>query len=73
MAISSDRMFRVLLLMVGVGLWVAALPTFARGIIAPAFTRDLLSAGSLSVAVVFHTLSVILLAAIVERRGRSGP
>ena len=45
MAISSDRMFRVLLLMVGVGLWVAALPTFARGIIAPAFTRDLLSAG----------------------------
>ena len=73
MAISSDRMFRLLLLMVCVGLWVAALPAFARGIVGPAFTRDLLSAGALSVAVVLHTLGVILLASLVERSGRSWP
>ena len=67
MTTSSDQMFRILILMVCVGLWLAALPAFARGIVGPAFTRDLLSAGSLSVAAVFHTLSVILFASLVGR------
>ena len=71
MTISTDRMFRVLLLIVCVGLWIAALPAFARGIVGPAVTRDVVAAGSISVAVVFHTLSLILLASIVERSGRS--
>lgn len=68
---TSDQMFRMLLLLVCVGLWVAALPAFARGIVGPAFTRDLLSAGSLGVAAVFHTLSVILFASLVGRHRHS--
>ncbi len=60
MTMSNDRLFRVTLLIVCVGLWVVALPSFARGIIGPAVTRDLVTAGTLSVAAIFHTLSVIL-------------
>ena len=67
MAISNDQLFRMLLLVVSVGLWAVAFPAFARGIVGPAVTRDVVTAGSLSVAVVFHTLSVILLAAMCER------
>ncbi len=67
MTISNDRLFRVVLLIVCVGLWVAALPPFARGIIGPAVTRDLVAAGTLSIAAVFHTLSLILFASIFER------
>ncbi len=48
MTISNDRLFRVTLLIVCVGLWVVALPPFARGIIGPAVTRDLVAAGTLS-------------------------
>ena len=66
MTIFNDRLFRVTLLIVCVGFWVVALPPFARGIIGPAVTRDLVTAGTHSVAVVFHTLSVILLASICE-------
>ena len=33
MTTSSDQMFRILILMVCVGLWLAALPAFARGIV----------------------------------------
>ena len=67
MTIFNDRLFRVMLLIVCVGLWVVALPPFARGIIGPAVTRDLVTAGTLSVAVIFHTLSLILFASIYER------
>ncbi len=66
MAISNDRLVRILLLVVCIGLWAVAFPAFARGIVGPAVTRDLVTAGSLSVAVVFHTLSVILLGSICE-------
>ncbi len=67
MTISNDRLFRVTLLIVCVGLWLVALPPFAQGIIGPAVTRDLVTAGTLSVAVIFHTLSLILFASIYER------
>ena len=50
MTLASDRLFRVLLLIVCVGLWVVALPTFALGIVGPAVTRDVATAGSVSVA-----------------------
>lgn len=67
MTTSSDQMFRILILMACVGLWLAALPAFACGVVAPAFTRDLLTAESLGVGAVFHTLSVILFASRVGR------
>ncbi len=67
MTLASDRLFRVLLLLVCVGLWVVAFPAFARGIVSPAVTRDLVTAGTLSAAALFHTLSVILLGSIFER------
>ena len=71
MTISSDRMFRVLLLIVCVSLWMTALPAFARGVVGSAFTRDLVTAGSLSVGVVFQTLSLVMLSSMLERAGRS--
>ena len=67
MTMSNDRLFRVTLLIVCVGLWAVAFPTFARGIVGPAVTRDLVTAGTLSVAAIFHTLSLILFASIYER------
>ena len=73
MTISSDRMFRLLLLTFCVGLWAMALPTFARGIVGPALTRDLVTAGSVSVAFLFHTLGLILLGAIFERSRHPWP
>ncbi len=69
MTLASDRLFRVLLLIVCVGLWVVALPKFALGIVGPAVTRDVATAGLVSVAVVFHTLSVILFGSLFERTG----
>jgi hypothetical protein len=73
MTISSGRMFRVLLLIVCMSLWMTALPAFARGIVGPAFRRDLVTAGSLCVGVVFHTLSLVMLSPMLERAGRSWP
>ncbi len=73
MAISNDRLFRILLLVVCVGLWAVAFPAFARGIVGPAVTRDLVTAGTLSVAAIFHTLSVILFGSIFERSQRLWP
>ena len=67
MTMSNDRLFRVTLLIVCVGLWAVAFPAFARGIVGPAVTRDLVTAGTLSVAAIFHTLSLILFASIYER------
>ena len=67
MNISTDRIFRVLLLVVCVGFWVTALPAFARGIVNPAVTRDVVTAGAMSMAALLHTLSLVLLASIVER------
>ncbi len=73
MTLASDRLFRVLLLIVCVGLWVVALPTFALGIVGRAVTRDVATAGSVSVAVVFHTLSVILFGSRFGRLAWSVP
>ena len=67
MTMSNDRLFRVTLLIVCVGLWAVAFPAFARGIVGPAVTRDLVTAGTLSVAAIFHRLSLILFASIYER------
>ena len=73
MTMSNDRLFRVTLLIVCVGLWAVAFPAFARGIVGPAVTRDLVTAGTLSVAAIFHTLSVILFGSIFERSQRLWP
>ena len=71
MTMSNEQLVRVVLLIVCVALWVTALPVMSRGIVGSAFTRDLVSAGSFSVTLVFHTLSLILLGSMFERSGRS--
>ena len=73
MTISTDRMLRLALLTLSAGLWITALPAVARGIIDPAFTTDLLTAGSLCVGAILHTLSLILLASMFERSWRKWP
>ena len=42
-----------------------------RGIVGYAFTNDMVSAGSLFVALAFHTLSVMLFGCVFDRPGRS--
>ncbi len=71
MTMSNEQLFRVVLLIVCVALWAAALPAMSRGIVGHAFTRDMVSAGSLFVALAFHTLSVMLFGCVFERAGRS--
>ena len=71
MTISNEQLFRVVLLIVCVAFWAAALPAMTRGIVGNAFTNDMVSAGSLSVALVSHTLSVMLFGCVFEQSGRS--
>ena len=71
MTMSNAQLFRFVLLVVGVACWVAALPAMSRGIVGHAFTSDMVGAGSLFVALGFHTLSVMLFGCIFERAGRS--
>jgi hypothetical protein len=71
MTMSNAQLFRFVLLVVCVALWAAALPTMTRGIVGHAFTNDMVSAGSLFVALAFHTLSVMLFGCVFDRPGRS--
>ena len=71
MTMSSDQLFRGVLLIVCGACWAAALPVMSRGIVGHAFTGDVVTAGSLFVALAFHTLSLMLFGCVFERAGRS--
>ena len=72
MTIPIDRMPRIVLLAICVGLWAAAVPAFAQGIVDSALTRDLVSAGLLGVGAICQSLSLILFASMFERSWKIG-
>ena len=64
MLITAEATLRTILLTVCVGYWLAALQGLARAFVVASFGGDFVQACLICVAVLFHTLAVILLGAV---------
>ena len=67
MLISAETLLRTVLLAVCVGYWLAALPALTGAFVVASFAGDLVVAGLVSSAVVFHTMGLVLLGGVFER------
>ncbi len=67
MLIIAETMLRTILLTVCVGYWLAALPALTRAFVVASFAGDLVEAGLVSAAVLFHTMALLLLGAVLTQ------
>ena len=67
MLISAETLLRTVLLTVCVGYWLAALPALSGAFVVASFAGDLVATGLVALAVLSHTMGLVLLGGVFEQ------